>query len=123
MRWLRSWVKESSCVALFAMALQLALSFGHVHLEHVLASPEHAAAYPTNPSAATLIPSDELPAGTSDECALCALIALANSLILPISVALPVPAHFEAAQHASARDLSVAQTTLRPFQARAPPLV
>jgi len=122
MRWLRSWIKESSCAALFAMALQLALSFGHVHLEQVLASPEHAAAYPTT-SAATLIATDELPAGTNDECALCALIALANSLILPISVALPVPAHFEAAQHTSARDLSVAQTTLRPFQARAPPLV
>jgi hypothetical protein len=122
MRWLRSWVKESSCVALFAMALQLALCFSHVHLEHVVTSPEHAAAYSTT-SAATLIPADELPAGTSDECPLCALIALANSLILPILVVLPVPAHFEAAQHASARDLSVAQTTFRPFQARAPPLV
>ena len=104
------------------MALQLALAFGHVHLQQVLTAPEHAAAYPTT-SAATLIPGDELPAGTNDECALCALIALANSLILPISVALPVTAKFEAAQHASARGLHLAQTTLRQFQARAPPRV
>ena len=33
MQWFRSRVKLGSWVALFALALQLALTFGHVHLD------------------------------------------------------------------------------------------
>jgi hypothetical protein len=124
MGWLRSRLKRSSYVALFAMALQLALSFGHIHLDHVSAGSGqisvHRAASPT-PTGLTA--RDELPTQPGDACAICALIALANSLTLPLPASLPVPTQFAVAQHEPALVSHLATATLRPFQARAPPLV
>jgi len=106
------------------MALQLALSFGHIHLDHVSAgsgqTSVHRAASATS---AGLTANDELPAQPSDECAVCALIALANSLVLPVPATLPVPTQFAVAQHEPALVSHLATATLRSFQARAPPLV
>src|SRR5207248_2232335 len=125
MSWLRSRVKQVSCIALFAMALQLALSFGHIHVDHLSAALGQTSVQPANAGAklADASAADELPAGAGDECAVCALIALANSLILPLPAPLPVPTHYAMARRAPALVSHVAQITLRPFQARAPPLV
>jgi hypothetical protein len=121
MGWLRPKLKQVSCIALFAMALQLALSFGHIHVNQLSAG---SSAQPVNAGAVALPgTADELPAGAGDECAVCALIALANSLILPLPAMLPLPMHFAATQHAPALVFDVAQVTLVSFRARAPPLV
>jgi hypothetical protein len=124
MVWLRSRLKASSWIALVAIALQLALSFGHVHLDRISGSSDQALVDAAGtPSAATPSGGDELPAGATDECAVCALIHLANSLILSPAGTLPVPMNFAVTQHEPALAFSVVQTSLRPFQARAPPVI
>jgi len=123
MGWLRSRLKRISSIALFAMGLQLALSFGHIHLDHVLGGSGQTAVHRADAATTLRTSADELPAGANDECAICALIALANSLILPLPVLLPAPAHFALEQHAPTIEFYVAQTTLHSFRARAPPLV
>jgi hypothetical protein len=124
MVWLRSRLKPSSYVALFAMALQLALSFGHIHLDYVSAgSGQTSVQRAASATLAGLRAADELPAQPGDECAVCALIALANSLIMPLPALLPVPMQFAVAQHEAALVFHLTAVTLRSFQARAPPLV
>jgi hypothetical protein len=115
-------------LALFALACQLAFSFGHVHIGKagaglgvpVAATTDRAADGPS-PSKD---PSGKDPAGlVGDFCAVCANISLAGALILPIVAAILlllgpfsnvlqqlVPAH----EPASFRH--------RPFGARGPPL-
>jgi hypothetical protein len=121
MGWLRPRLKQVSCIALFAMALQVALSFGHIHVDQILGASGQAAHAGTKPAETRT--ADELPAGAGDECAVCALIALANSLILPLPAMLPLPVHFAATHHAPALVFYISQSTVAPFQARAPPLV
>ncbi len=124
MVWLRSRLKAGSWVALFAIALQLALSFGHIHLDRISASSESTSLQAAdNSSAVTPSAADEQPAGARDECAVCALIALANSLILPLPGSLAVPMHFALVQREAMSGFHVAQVTLRSFRARAPPVV
>jgi hypothetical protein len=124
MAWLRSRLRASSWVALFAIAMQLALSFGHVHLDRISTSSDPQSAHVADTSlAVTARAADELPAGANDECAVCALIALANSSILPLPNSLPVPMRSALVQHEAAPGFYVTQTTLLPFQARAPPVV
>ena len=43
MRWFRTRSRWGSCLALVALALQLALSFGHIHLKDVLGEPHSSA--------------------------------------------------------------------------------
>jgi hypothetical protein len=114
-------LKQVSCIALFAMALQVALSFGHIHVDQILGASAQAAHASTK--VAETRTADELPAGAGDECAVCALIALANSLILPVPAMLPLPVHFAATHQAPALVFHISQSTVAPFQARAPPLV
>jgi hypothetical protein len=122
MVWVRSRLKASAWVALFAIAFQLALSFGHVHLDRISAFPQQKSAHAADSSsAATLSATDELPASENDECAICALIALAHSLIAPHPASLAVPMHFELVRHEAVPGFQLAQLTLRSFHARAPP--
>src|SRR5262245_47507464 len=114
-RWNRRW---TSYAALFAFAFQLAVSFGHVHLDHpgLGGSPLAAAQKPSGPPE---------PAGTvpnrDEGCAICTIIGLAGTPLVPDSPALV----FEAAQHATQFStlIAVLVSDLRRehFQARAPP--
>jgi hypothetical protein len=125
MGWLRARLKQVSCIALFAMALQVVLSFGHIHVDQILGASDQSSAPAANAGTKLALAgtADELPAGAGDECAVCALIALANSLILPVPAMLPLPVHFAATHQAPALVFHISQSTVAPFQARAPPLV
>jgi hypothetical protein len=123
MGWLRSRLKQGSYIALFAMALQLVLSFSHVHLQRSSASSQQSFFAHAKTSTFGILPPEELPPGADDECPICALIQLAGSLILPVPAAVRVPIHFASVQHEPTLNYYVAATTLQPFQARAPPLV
>jgi hypothetical protein len=118
MHWFRAKQSLSSHLALFALALQLALSFGHVHLDDL--------ALGRTPIAAAQKASDSgTPAGTvpdrDEGCAICAVIGLAGTPLLPDAPALV----FASAQHeAFLPDLVAAldpRHTRAQFQARAPP--
>ena len=108
-------------MAIFALALQVVLSFGHVHLHRA------ALAAPAEAAAALAFTGDDdspLPQNRSrapDICAICATLGLAATSVLPTAAALVVPPLRQASLLAG---LPVAQAGFELpsfFQARAPP--
>src|SRR5258708_12049739 len=95
MRWFRSRKRAGSYLALFALAFQLAVSFGHVHLERIAPPSVGASALAdAQPSAADLnTPSN--PTGrenlADDRCPICTLIHLAGALVPAEMPSLPPP--------------------------------
>src|SRR5437867_1446129 len=97
MCWFRANVRFGSWCALFALTIQLALSFGHLHRHgivwrsgtsplSVLWSSRPPAAVPDAPA----VPAD--PTGIAFEhCAICAIINLAGSIVPAAPPALPLP--------------------------------
>jgi hypothetical protein len=111
-RWNRRW---TSYAALFALALQIAASFGHVHLG-VLGrdgSPVAAAPSPAEP-AGTLPDRDE-------GCAICAIIGLAGAPLLPDAPALVFAGTQHVALFSELIAVFVSDPNREHFQARAPP--
>jgi hypothetical protein len=118
MQWFRAKRPHIAYVALLALALQAAITFGHVHVadaENAVAT-NAAAQFPSNPGN---------PNGTAPErdegCAICAIVGLSASLIIPDAPALV----FIGAQHEVLFDdaavISVPARGRAAFQARAPP--
>jgi hypothetical protein len=111
-------------LALFALAIQFALSFGHVHLDRV-AVPDASAASLAAQS------SGDGPNGSSkpgshrladDYCAICALVQLAASSAPAAAPTLPPPALVSRVWHAPVTDFELAALPRLLFQARAPPI-
>jgi hypothetical protein len=119
MHWFRSHVRCGSCIALFALALGLVLTFGHVHLDGLggHASTRIAA------SAGTATTGNDVPGDADDYCARCALVYLAGTLVPAAAAALPLPVVF-AQWRPPSLALRFASPSLppSPFAARAPPL-
>jgi hypothetical protein len=147
MKWFRSNIRLGSRLALFALAIQFLLSFGHFH-----GSSAHAASAPADlqPSglhqttgfAATPLDASEraslanasgpvrsrtssgdAPGGQpGDDCAICAVMALANAMVDAAPPYLPAPqaaAFSFFAVDAGFADLNSARVA---FQPRAPPI-
>ena len=145
MKWFRSNVGLGSRLALLALAIQFALSFGHFHGSIAQAAPadakqsglyavqfrtshpdtldrsSHVTAADTLRSKAS---SDQEPAGQPvDDCAICAVMALAVAMAVATAPDLlaPSPAAFQRlATEVEFIDPNSARAT---FQARAPPIV
>ncbi len=117
MGWFRTNRIWAGRLALFALALQLVLSFGHHHALPLSPATAVAAVQTATPSAGS-----ELPGQPADEdhCAICAVIHLAGTLTLPPPVVLPVPAPQPVAwtQQPTTEHVALAA---RAFRARAPP--
>ena len=120
MRWFRTNRRFAGALALFALALQITLAFGHIHVRDFAGLPGIAAQAPANA---------QLPAGHKDSdrsadgyCLVCATVSLAGMLVLPASTALPGPAGVTTALywHACASACTPIQHAL--FYARGPPL-
>jgi hypothetical protein len=113
-------------VALFALALQFVLSFGHIHPcavgpdALVQASIKHAADGPLGgPSG---------PVDTSDEagdvfCLICASIQLIGSSVAPATPTLLLPTALSSIELCAFAEDLFAALRLNSFQARAPPYV
>src|SRR5579872_6530058 len=90
MKWVRSNIGLGARLALLALVVQLALSFGHVHAIAAQAAP-------------SIHSSQQLPVGPDsdqhpdDFCAICAVIALASMAVAATPPALPTPQAFELA--------------------------
>jgi hypothetical protein len=125
MRWLRANIRWGVACAHFALAVQLVVSFGHLHIDAIAGLPQ---ATPSLVQAAGDvrdfdIGSKHQPHQPSDDCCpICVLIYLAGSM-LPGSAPSPIPPVVVAvappvigSEHAPAVLLS------RSFQARAPPI-
>jgi hypothetical protein len=122
MRWFRRNVQFGSWCALFALTIQLALSFGHLHFASSAATAALASAA-AEPLAGT---ADDPPAPSkhsrvADYCTICASIHLAGLLTAePPSVAALLPTS-QARLTARIEAQSISHSGL-PFNARAPPL-
>jgi hypothetical protein len=97
MRWFRSHRLEVVALALFALACQFVLSFGHVHLDRtagfstgrsIAAAVEAAIATPAGKVTLADLPTsprEKNPDSLGDDfCAICANISLAATIVLPI---------------------------------------
>jgi hypothetical protein len=130
MKWFRSNIKHGTRLALLALALQFGLSFGHFHagaaqaalaVQPVAAQSDVVPAPPdaVDPSApASHNDSDQHP---GEDCAICAIIALARTLLFaaPPELRLPQAAAFlHRVTDAAFVDLNPVGVA---FQPRAPP--
>ena len=116
MGWVRARRKLGGWLALLALALQLALSFGHVHAEEfAAANPAIVAAQPAGPGGT------QQPSGNHDDCPICVVIHLAGTLLLPAPPAIPLPASFAIAQRYVPALQALVAAPAASFQARAPP--
>jgi len=125
MNWIRSRVRSGARLALFALAVQMVLSFGHMHRDD-LGLPPLAAAdlshFTSDTTHAPSNPADQHPQPAPDDyCPICASMAqIATALpSLPPVLAVPAPIERVWASQAPARTVS-AKVALS-FQARAPP--
>lgn len=107
-----------SFLALFALALQLVLSFGHHHANEFRPEPAAVAAQTGGAGDAPAAPDND-----DRDCAICAVIHLAGTALAPVAPALTLPASFHDAPRAKPRPAAFASYWPRRFQARAPPQV
>jgi hypothetical protein len=131
MKWFRSNIQHGARLALLALALQFGLSFGHFHVGAAQAATIQPIAAHSDISSATLDavdPSAALPAShddsdhhPSESCALCAIIALASTVlsVTPPVILLPqAEAFLYLVTDAAFVDPNPARVA---FQPRAPP--
>jgi hypothetical protein len=126
MGWFRSHSRLGAYLALFALAFQLAVSFGHVHLDEIAPPSAGAAAFAHAQPSSDEVNAPSSPPGREDVaddcCPICTLIHLAGALVPaePPSVALPNVFGQPRLELDAAFDLTASQAAL--FQARAPPI-
>src|SRR5258708_6770777 len=123
MRWFRSNLRLGSGLALFALAVQMYLSFGHVHLDRH-ASPSTQLAMTIGSGAAYLserAPSHDPDGSVDADCAICALIQLVATSVPSVAPALPLPARFGSISLQTSAEWITAPSRHSLSQARAPP--
>jgi hypothetical protein len=118
MRWVRSNRRSGGLLAFAALALQLVLSFGHVHLDAVSRSPVVGAV--AGVQGAPSLPDQHR--GGDDYCAVCATIQLAANAFVPQAPQLAVPFVSRAIEHVDLVAVISIASRRAPFQPRAPPL-
>jgi len=128
MRFIRSNLRRLARLALLALAVQFAVTFGHVHLDGFKPAAAHArTAAAADQGAAPLTkvhnkgPQSQ---GAADfDCPICALIQLASTSAPSVAPPLPVPAILGGAivYVRAAPDFAASPTSA--FQARGPPTV
>ena len=122
MRWFRSNTGFIGWLALFAIACQLMLTFGHVHAGKKYGGADWVAFAPGAESTDHRPVSPANPSGTTDEfCAICANINLAGTLVVPLVASVVVPISFNSTlpePESETRPGSIAHLL---FNARGPP--
>jgi hypothetical protein len=137
MKWFRSNIKRVSRIALFALGIQLALSFGHFHGVASAATtvPEFGSAASKHSLAAVLAAqvadsqSARQPASNHDSgdhsgdiCAICAVMAMANAALFATPPSLPLPQIFELSRLTIEGESARVASAAVAFQPRAPPI-
>jgi len=120
MKWLRSNAKRLSVLALFALAVQFGLAFGHIHHAAALAAPTLAA--PTFAAPASTPDTDHDQDTPGDLCAICATIAMADTLVDAVPPRLTLPQAFVIVPVAPRQETTAPVSRRTIFQSRAPPL-
>ena len=125
MRWFRSSGGGIAWLAIFALACQFVLTFGHVHtgsISLVSAALATSADRADGSVSAPASPVQKIPTGLAqDFCAVCNHISLANALVLPVSPTVVPPISFTRELHWSLVAIAFASRDHFYFNARAPP--
>jgi hypothetical protein len=126
MSWFRSRSRSGAYLALFALAFQLAVSFGHVHLEHFTPLSMGASALAGAQASADDRNAAPNPAGREDLaddcCPICTLIHLAGALVPTEMPSLPLPTVFGRLRLELAAEFDLTASHAALFRARAPPI-
>jgi Protein of unknown function (DUF2946) len=138
MKWFRSNVKHGSRLALFALAVQFALSFGHFHAAAAQAAQaiqsgaalsdisydKGLCAPAAIGEAAQQQPGSDPDSGQqpSDPCAICAVIALANAVLFATPPLLLLPQAVEFLYLTTDAEFVHLNSAYVAFQPRAPPV-
>jgi len=117
MTWVRSKAKRLSLLALFALAMQIGLSFGHTHVSAWSAD-------------ATQVATNSSTGGTSDHhdaadaiCAICVTTAMAANGLHAAAPTLPLPHRFTAVDFATSPATDAPRLRAAAFHSRGPPLL
>jgi len=134
MKWFRSNVKTGSRLALFALAIQFALSFGHFHAVAAQAIQPDAAPFElsyatrlTAPDAVSESAQQRSPSAPdsdqqqSDGCAICAVMALASAVLFATPPLLWLPQAIEFLYLTTDAEFVHLNSARVAFQPRAPP--
>ncbi len=121
--WVRSKLRQAATLALFALAIQLVLSFGHVHADDFA----HASTLTTQATASRHDTTPQSPLQHHDglaahHCGVCASIVHAGALVAAATPSLPVPPAFAIRTETAAADFTLPDLTRAAFRSRAPPL-
>ena len=124
MKWFRSNIRTGARLALLALLVQFALSFGHIHgfapqaesaTQSVL-STDHAADGKSRPA-----PSKPDSDQTTDVCAICAVMAMASTVLLSTPPILLLPDAVQILQAITDAEFAHLKSAGTAFQPRAPP--
>jgi hypothetical protein len=119
MRWFRSNIKHGSRIALFALAIQFVLSFGHFHGVAAQAEPGAAGQSVQSQQPASDRDSDQ---HSDDACAICAVMAMANTVSFAAPPVLPKPQAVAFSYFAADAGIVHVNSVAVAFQPRAPPI-
>lgn len=127
MKWFRRKIRTGSRLALSALALQFALSFGHFHVHAAQTSPSIVALVDIAHAFDAVASERQQPASQDDDqpanepCAICAVISMANQIAVA-PVALPAPDAIELPVLSAGADVARPTAPWPPFRSRAPPV-
>jgi hypothetical protein len=123
MRWLRYDRRFGTWLALFALAVQLAVSFGHVHLEGITRTDAARFASAAGGHAShSLVAPQPGTNGEDDYCPICASVYLTANSFVPVVPLLPLPTVSNVVEHSDHNAPDFAAPRRLAFQSRAPPL-
>ena len=123
MRWFRTHIGLGSRLALFALAVQLVLSFGHIHIGKIAPSSSPTSVAFAQAPDRSGAPNPNPHSGADDFCAICATVSLVASSVLPTASSVLPPAATEHRWLAEPVSRLISFEPFILFQARAPPVV
>jgi len=132
MNWFRKHVKTGSRLALFALAIQFALSFGHFHADVARAAPAiqagladadlAIAATQAAHAEAVQQPSNHDTDRQTSDCAICAVLSLASNFLFATPPLLELPQAVELLHLTTGAEFAHLGSLHPAFQSRAPPV-
>jgi hypothetical protein len=123
MGFFRSKSRLGAYLALFALAFQLAVSFAHVHLEHVSPVAAGVRAQVAGKQASAPSSRSDHEDLADDLCPVCSLIHLAGTIMPAEMPPVPLPSPFFRLPRETAVAFDLPASHRVVFQARAPPIV
>ena len=120
MRWFRSKQSIIARLACLALACQVFIAFGHLHLSS-FSGGSITLALSDGSASDSFAPTQKKQNGPADFCAICASINLASTLIIPILALILAPTSFVEVLRWSLAASEPAPFDHLPFHARGPP--